>query len=216
LFKGLYVSPRFPHQSPNVIQNEAETIVYSGIPPNKEGMQYTIPAVRIPNHDPEHIMDSKAIAIALEEKHPSPPLHLDSSVLPKVEAAVGKIMPQMAPIIMPRIPRDILNDKSRGYFEETREKRFGMPLHVLEKEKGGEQAWENATPALMEMASLLNETKGLFFMGEEVSYADMVVAGFFRFIKRAGEDIFERVMKVDPSFPTLYEASGPWLERSKH
>jgi glutathione S-transferase len=139
----------------------------SGLEPNKEGMAYTIPAVHIPNSTPEYIMDSKAIATKLEEMHSSPPLHLDSPVLPNVEAHIMKIMPQMAPNIMPRIPKNILNEKSQGYFEETREKRFGMPLEVLGKEKGGEQAWEAATPHLKEMAELLNETEGPYFMGKE-------------------------------------------------
>src|SRR6266498_5587334 len=105
-------------------------------------------------------MDSKAIATALEEMHPSPPVHLDSPILPKVEAQMLKIMPAMAPIIMPRIPKDILNEASQRYFEETREKRFGMPLEQLGKEKGGEQAWGNAVPELKAMADLLNGEKG--------------------------------------------------------
>jgi hypothetical protein len=43
-----------------------------------------------------------------------------------------------------------------------------MPLDELEKsEDGGEKAWENIKPVLKEVASLLKETEGLFFMGKE-------------------------------------------------
>jgi glutathione S-transferase len=140
----------------------------SGLSPNKEGMTpYTIPAVHIPGATPPYIMDSKAIATTIDALHPTPPIHLDSPILGKVEALIPRIMPQMAPIIMPRIPRNVLNEASALYFEETRAKRFGMPLNELEKEKGGEKAWKDAEPVLKELASLLNETKGPYFMGEE-------------------------------------------------
>jgi hypothetical protein len=74
----------------------------------------------------------------------------------------------MAPVVMPRIPRHILNERSVMYFHETRTKRFGMPLDEFEKsEKGGETAWENVRPVLEEVASLLKENGGPFFMGQD-------------------------------------------------
>jgi len=199
----------------------APTFKQVGIPPNKEGTPYTIPTIRFPSYTSsgaQWVMDSRHIATALEERFPSPSLHLDSPILAKVEALVPKITPAaMAPIIIPRVPRDILNEKSKYYFETTRAERFGMSLDELEKsEKGGENAWENAKPGFKELAELLCETEGPFFMGETVSYADFVVVGAFQFMKRAGEDIFDRVMKIDPSFPALYEACAAWLKRDDH
>jgi hypothetical protein len=41
----------------------------------------------------------------------------------------------MAPIVMPQIPRHILNGGSVKYFHETWTKRFGMPLDEFEKSK---------------------------------------------------------------------------------
>ncbi len=163
-------------------------------------------------------MDSRKIAAALEDKYPDPPLHLDSAILPKVEAIIAKIQPAMAPVILPRVPRNLLNERSKYYFEKTRAERFGMTLDELEKsEKGGEKAYETATPHLKELAELLNETKGPYFMGETVSYADFVIVGFFQFARRAGEDdIFPRIMQIDPSFPALYEACGEWLQRDSY
>ena len=195
----------------------------SDVPPNEQGMAYTSPVVRFPNYDrssghPQWVMDSRKIAAALEAKYPNPPMHLDSPILPKVEAAIAKIQPAMAPVVIPRVPRKILNERSKYYFEKTRAERFGMTLDELEKsEKGGEKAYENATPHLEELAELLNETKGPYFMGDTVSYADFVVAGFFQFLRRTGEDdIFPRIMQIDPSFPMLYEACGGWLQRDSY
>ena len=43
-----------------------------------------------------------------------------------------------------------------------------MSLDELEKSKeGGEKAWENVKPALEEVATLLKENGGPFFMGEQ-------------------------------------------------
>lgn len=128
-------------------------------------MPYTVPAIRL---DGLYYQDSRRIAARIEELQPFPLLHLESPILPNVEALMPKLMLPLRCVIMPRIPRIILNERSAEYFSETRAKRFGMPLDELEKsENGGEKAWENVKPVLEEVASLLNETEGPFFMGKE-------------------------------------------------
>lgn len=120
---------------------------------------YTIPTVRFGKD--EYITDSRRIADALEQRHPSPPLHLDAEVLRQVEALMPKLMAPAAPILMPRIPRDILNEPSAEYFRRTRAKRFGMDLDELEKsEKGGEAAWRELRAPMREVVDLLAKDKG--------------------------------------------------------
>jgi glutathione S-transferase len=141
------------------------TLDHSGIPPNEEGMPYTLPAIRL---NGTFYQDSGRIAAHIEQLYPSPPLHLQSPVLSKVEALMPKLMFPLRSVIMPRIPRTILNERSAEYFHETRAKRFGMPLDELEKsEYGGDKAWENVKPVCEEVARLLKETEGPFFMGKE-------------------------------------------------
>lgn len=42
-----------------------------------------------------------------------------------------------------------------------------MPLNEFEKsEEGGEKAWENAAPHLSELAGVLKENGGPFFLGK--------------------------------------------------
>jgi glutathione S-transferase len=164
-------------------------------------------------------MESRAIATALEKEFPSPPLYLDSPILPKVEALMPKITLHLAPVCPPRVSRDILNERSISYFNRTREARFGMPLDEFEKsEQGGETAWENATPHLRELAELLKEDGGPFFMGQTVSYADFIVVGFLQFLKRLSydNDLFSRVVQIDQSFLALYEACAEWLKRDDY
>src|ERR1700728_4795 len=194
----------------------------SGIPPNEEGTPYTLPALRFPRSptsEPRWVMESRAIAATLEQECSSPSLHLDSPILPKVEALMKIIMPTLAPVFLPRTARDILNERSIDYFRKTRGERFGMPLDELEKsEKGGENAWKNATPHLTELAELLKENGGPFFSGETVSYADFIVVSFFQYLKRLSYDgdLFSRAMQIDPSFLVLYEACAEWLKRDDH
>jgi len=62
-----------------------------GIPPNKKGAEYTIPAVRLA--DGTYLMDSLQIAGALEMVYPTPSLHLDweklQDVIEKNSATIG-------------------------------------------------------------------------------------------------------------------------------
>ena len=162
-------------------------------------------------------MDSSKIVTELEKRYPDPPLHLDSPILAEIEEIRKTMALPLSPILMPRIPRSILNQASVNYFNETRSKRLGMPLDEFEKsEKGGEAAYRNAEPVLRKIAELLRQNGGPFFMGRDVSYSDFIVVGFFRFLHRLGNDVFERVMDIDNSFPRLYNACQPWLERDDH
>ena len=111
-------------------------------------------------------MDSRKIAFELEKQYPEPSLHLDSPVLPEVEARVLKAITPLRAVFMPPIPRNLLNTASVEYFERTREARFGMPLRQFEKEHGGDKAWEEATPALKEAGDMLRANGGPFFLGK--------------------------------------------------
>ena len=138
-------------------------------------------------------------------------------MLPKVEALMPKIAP-FAPVFLPRVHKNILNEASQYYFHKTRAERFGMSLDDLEKsEKGGEAAWKAIAEPLSEMADLLKQNGGPFFMGRQASYSDFIVVGFLQFMRRVGEeDVFGRMVKMHPELSELYEACGEWLKRDDH
>lgn len=186
-----------------------------GLAPNEEGAAYTIPAIRLP--DGKAVMDSRLIAAELEKLCPSPSLHLDSPVLPKVEALIPKaMMATLRGVVMPKIPRNLLNPPSAEYFEETRAKRFGCPLEELEKKTPEDEAWNDAEPGIHEMGSLLKQQGGPFFLGKTVSYADLVVVGALQFLKSIEERLFERMIGVEPCLKTLYDACESYLGRKSH
>jgi glutathione S-transferase len=91
-----------------------------------------------------------------------------------------------------------------------------MPVDQLEKEKGGELAWNEAEPALRGATALLKENQGPFFLGETVSYADLVWATVLLFSKRMGMGFFEEALKRSGDAQVhldLLEAVRPWSER---
>jgi hypothetical protein len=132
------------------------------------------------------LMDSRPIALALESAHPTPSLHLldDGSSTAAAAAAIKARIDRAArawgplrPVWMPRVPPALLAERSREFFVRTRAVRLGMPLERLEEERGGEAAWEKARPGFVEMAALLGETEGPFFLGQEREFCSMCLAG---------------------------------------
>lgn len=116
-------------------------------------------------------MDSRKIADELEKQYPEPSLHLDAPILPKVEAVFLNLFKSLAPDMLPQIPRTLLNAASAEYFERTREVRFGMPLSQLEKEEGGDKAWEKAEPLFKELGDWLRANGGPFLLGKTGKFA---------------------------------------------
>lgn len=190
-----------------------------GIPANdpqvNPNAEYSIPTARFP--DGKYIMDSLAIVHELERMQPQPSLRLDTDHHKRAQDAALKLQKGLGPLVLPRVPVEILNPPSREFFEATREKRFGMPLAALEKsDQAGETAWENARPGLDEVRALLHEDEsGPYVMGTEPSFADFVLAGMWRFYERLdrGGDLFPRLMKYDGAFQAHCDACRPWLER---
>lgn len=132
-------------------------------------------------------MDSWKIAQHIEALHPSPPLHLSSPVLTKLDALMLGVKRALQCIYIPRIPQVLLNDASVAYWYETRERDVGMTLAQLEDKYPAAGCWERAGPVLREVTALLGEGEGgPFFMGGEVSYADFVWGGFLLFLGRLG------------------------------
>ncbi|CAK3950952.1 related to glutathione S-transferase [Lecanosticta acicola] len=191
-----------------------------GIPPNSPetnpNAEYSSPAIKLP--DGRYIMDSLAAARELEQLQPSPSLHIHGNdYANRTQEAVGQIMKGLAPIAMPRIPERLLNPSSAEYFHTTREKRFGMPLSELaQSDKAGERAWSTAEPGFGAVKALLVENgNGPYIQGGEPSFADFVLAGFWRFMERldTGGDLYGRIMEIDPVFARHREACQPWLDR---
>ena len=187
----------------------------SGIPPHKSGSEvadYTIPAVRLP--DGTHVMESKAIALALENLYPERFTHLNSPVLKEVEEAWVAALRPLIPVFCPRMPRECLFGPSIEYYTKARKITFGMSLEQLEAEHGGEPAWERAAPGLQQFVELLrSDPSGPFCLGSTPSYADFLIVGFLEWAKCVRGGCFERVIGLDKAFQEVYDACEPWLKK---
>ncbi|PMD12331.1 hypothetical protein NA56DRAFT_652562 [Hyaloscypha hepaticicola] len=187
------------------------------VEPNKPSLnpvQYSIPTARFP--DNTYIMDSKAIALRLEKDYPSPSMHLNSPILPEVEKVVPSINAALRGVWCPKVPPQLLNEPSREYFVRTREERFGIKFENMAETMGGEEAWMEALPGIKALGEILRKNGGPFVQGETVSYADFVIVGWLRFYKVIEEDLFKRVVDIEPALGKLYYASKQWLERDDH
>lgn len=175
-------------------------------------LAYTIPVLRITPD--KYVMDCDKICAELEAAYPEPSIRIDDPVVAKVKASLSRVLGALAPEIMPRVGFNIVTDKSHDYFWRTREARFGMPLEKVPEELGGEKCWKPAEEELREVAKLLKERGGPFFLGKEPSWADFIWAGFLIFAKRADEEIWERCVGVDEVLKKQFEACKPWVEKN--
>ena len=105
-----------------------------------------------------------------------------------------------------------MTEESLPYFSESRSKKYGS-LEQMERELSGEKQWEEAKPAMREIAALIEENGGPFVLGAEVSYADFNLVGVLSLIEGFGAGVFEKTVEMEPALKNLYEASANWLEK---
>ena len=120
----------------------------------------------------------------------------------------------LPPVFVPRVHDKLLNPPSAEYFRRTREPRFGKTIEELAKGSG--EAWEASKPQIKEIADMLRENdSGPYFMGKEMSYADIVLVSWMKMFERIGQ--LEGIMDVDKeAFGALYKGCQDWLERDSY
>lgn len=160
-------------------------------------------------------MESTAIAHAIESAFPEPSVHLEAPILQDVMSTLRfAVMRPLAPLLVPRMPRECLSGTSIAFHIEARRKTFGMSLEELEAKHGGD-AWENALPGLHKLAEILKQDpSGPFCLGNTPSYADFVIVGFMKWCKCLGDEIFQKLLCVDLVFGCLYESTSVWMQKN--
>jgi glutathione S-transferase len=186
------------------------TFEKAGIPPNKTGFAYSSPTIRLPSG--EYTMESRAIADVLENKYPTPTLHLDSPYLPRVEDLMSKILPSFRGIFVPLVPKVFLNPRSQEFFVSDREKTLGMSLD--EFAKNGNEMVKQGAGHVKELGEVYKENKdGPFVLGKEVSYADFIVAAWAKMMVGLGEEEALFGLEGGKEIKAVYEACQAWFSR---
>ncbi|KAL7934340.1 hypothetical protein V8C35DRAFT_280084 [Trichoderma chlorosporum] len=184
------------------------------VPPNEKGRKFTLPAIQMP--DGSYVMDSYKIADIIEEKHPEPKVALNTPVQARFRDAMVQFMEQLAPIYIPGVAQKVLGEGSLDYFHATRQEDVGMPLDDFRKQNAP-GAFDRAEPFAQEITALLNETSGPFFLGDVVSYTDILWASTLLFFNRIGAEEYEGVLKStgDAAAHTRFlDAMSPWTKRA--
>ncbi|PIL22627.1 hypothetical protein GSI_15318 [Ganoderma sinense ZZ0214-1] len=155
---------------------------------------YTLPAIFDPNTQTA-LADSAKIARYLEATYPNAaprliPAELDVFIAAFQDAFWGALGTGYAPVIIPAA-FDVLCEGSKPYFRQTREARLGGKLEELAP-PGSEargQVWAHLKKATGKIAAWYEGAAGgkerIFVLGDgaSVTYADVVVAGFFVWFK---------------------------------
>jgi glutathione S-transferase len=123
------------------------------------------------------------------------------------------------PFIVPRVAEN-LDERGRVYFERTRSAALGKPLaQVRPRPKNTErrdELWriiERDALTLIGMLRGREGKKGVFFEGETLGFADILVACHLAFIERFDKDLFAKVLELGSGeLRALYEACVPLLE----
>lgn len=207
-FKGLNYRTVFL-EYPDV----APTLKALGLPPNPEATPYTIPAIT-ETKSGTHYMDSLKIVEVLEAAHPSPSLHLDSPVLKRMKELLP--IATLGPIFFPLIPVNLLNPPSKAYFDETRAKRFGMPLEEMSKTQGGDKAWKASKSTLDQVEALTEQHDGPFLEGKSPTYADFMLAAFIQMLAKGAPELHQKITQNYPGTIGVWKSCKPWLERDDH
>lgn len=169
-------------------------------------------------------MDSNRIAEYLEEKYPSPSIHLDTPYKKKVLDQMIPIMAAVRVVFLPIMSVRVLSPGSVDYWNETRPKAFGKPFSEITEEERGDKAWAKAEEPIKEITRLLKENPdGPFFDGKTVTYADFYWAAYLLFWQKIGDDKFQKLLgvsgeagKSDNVHLQLLEAVKPWSDRRDH
>ncbi|KAK5656986.1 hypothetical protein OQA88_3509 [Cercophora sp. LCS_1] len=183
------------------------------VEPDLDG-DYTIPTIILP--DGTYVMDSRKIVDVINGKYPEPALKVETKYLDWFGRNYGKLMGRLRGVYVPNVVKRLLDPYAHEYWYQTREKSNGMPLDQLERELGGQKAWEMAAPLLQELTGLLKENEGPFFEGDEVTYVDFVWVGALLFIQKIGEDFFEELLKAAGDAKPhlgLLEGCKQWTDR---
>ncbi|KAG8679884.1 hypothetical protein FRC08_016674 [Ceratobasidium sp. 394] len=187
---------RLPYRVEYVSYPDIEsTFKKFGVPPTSDkAPQYTLPMIADPSSDPNekptYIADSFKIALYLEDKYPSPAYpslfppgtHAFHSLF--TEHFTSLIQP-LAPTMLPLVGRHgFLDDRGEEYYRRTRQARFGKSLEQLAED--GVRAWGNVREKWDEFGKRLDLNKsGPFVMGEQISYADLMLGAAFCWIRVA-------------------------------
>ncbi|KAJ3725169.1 hypothetical protein C8R42DRAFT_694978 [Lentinula raphanica] len=156
---------------------------------------YTVPVI----YDPQtsiYLSDSLRIAQYLDSTYshrPLFPVNLHAAILSFEDLWLDKVLRHLFPLmILPVYLK--LPTASQEYFRTTRELRYKKKLEDIAPPRDHSRLWDQVRRGLDAMSRYMdaNGKQGLFWFGDELTYADMVMVAWFVWVKRIlGEETSE-------------------------
>lgn len=150
---------------------------------------YTVPIIRDPNTG-KVVSDSFIIAEYLDATYPGEPALFPRDTKPLMAAFESGILNALKPLFLLQVSLSnfILNPASEKFFRTTREARFGKPIEEFSPvgpQRNADLA--NTKEAFASVVEWLKKSEGKFVLGDTVSYADAILAGWLVWIRATGE-----------------------------
>ncbi|KAN0088442.1 hypothetical protein V8E55_005499 [Tylopilus felleus] len=146
---------------------------------------YTLPIIQDP-HTGKVIADSFLIAEYLDATYPNGKALFPPGTKPLIAAFESGVIHALGGILMQQLALScsMLNAPSEAYFRRTREALFGKKIEVFSPEGATRDAdLAKGKEAFNAVDGWLAKSEGKFVLGDTVSYADGILAGWFVWIK---------------------------------
>jgi len=146
---------------------------------------YTLPIIQDPNTG-KVIADSFLIAEYLDATYPTGNALFPAGTKPVIAAFESGIVNALGGLFMQQLALScsILNPSSEAYFRRTREAQFGKKIEEFSPEGATRDAdLAKGKEAFAAVDGWLAKSEGKFVLGNTVSYADGILAGWFIWIK---------------------------------
>ncbi|TFY64401.1 hypothetical protein EVG20_g5956 [Dentipellis fragilis] len=189
---------------------------HTGMRPN--GPHYTLPVVQDPNTG-AIVSDSFKIAQYLDKTYPDTirlvPDGTAAFQAMFVETTTYKVMFLMYKTFLEKIV-PLLNPRSSEYFRRTREAFFGVKIEeVAPPGPARDETWKEMLDGLSLVTKWEAEGKGIFMMGETVSFADIVMLALLHWVKimeGVESKEWKDVMGTDDGrWAKFYQALEKWI-----
>lgn len=177
--------------------------------PRKEW--YTLPMISDPHDPPIVVVDSPVIAEYLELAYPSNPIFPPGS-----KALQGmfqtwttkNLFPLVGPLVVSGVPT-ILDPDGAEYFRRTREVSFDKPSveEICPKGEARFRVWEQLKKEFDALdGQMARNDRGKWVMGEQVSYADMILTALFVWMRSAPSG----ATRDGEEFETVWDVMKEW------
>jgi len=145
---------------------------------------YTLPIINDPNTG-KVISDSFLIAEYLDATYPDRPTLFPTGTKPLVAAFESGILNALGGVLMLQIATSfsILHPSSKVYFRRTREATFGKKIEEFAPASQRDADVAKTKEGFAKVDQWLAKSEGKFVLGNTVSYADCVLAGWLTWLK---------------------------------